>query len=263
VWCAVDTSNGPTRGLVYLLCTVDPPTTDPGDVMIARSTDGGSTWAAPVRVNGDPSAPTGWQWMGTLGVAPNGRVDAVWVDTRESGVANLGRLYYSCSTDGAQTWSANTAITPQWNSFLGYPQQNKIGDYYQLVSDRVGAHLIYAATYNGEQDVYYLRIGDYDCNGNGVPDAADLASGVLHDCNGNGVPDECELAAGVAVVCACYANCDGSTAAPALNVADFTCFLQRFAAGDAYANCDNSTATPTLNVADFTCFLQKYAAGCP
>jgi hypothetical protein len=61
---------------------------------------------------------------------------------------------------------------------------------------------------------------------------------------------------------ACYANCDGSTAAPVLNVADFTCFLQRYAALDAYANCDGSTAAPTLNVADFTCFLQKYAAGC-
>src|SRR3954471_18057472 len=62
---------------------------------------------------------------------------------------------------------------------------------------------------------------------------------------------------------ACYANCDGSTAAPVLNVADFTCFLQKFAAGDPYANCDGSTAAPTLNVADFTCFLQRFAAGCP
>jgi outer membrane protein assembly factor BamB len=30
-----------------------------------------------------------------------------------------------------------------------------------------------------------------------------------------------------------------------------------------YANCDGSTAQPVLNVADFTCFLQKFAAGCP
>ena len=61
----------------------------------------------------------------------------------------------------------------------------------------------------------------------------------------------------------CYANCDNSTTAPILNVADFTCFLQRFAAGDSYANCDNSTTAPVLNVADFTCFLQAFAAGCP
>jgi hypothetical protein len=61
----------------------------------------------------------------------------------------------------------------------------------------------------------------------------------------------------------CYANCDGSTAAPILNVGDFTCFLQRFAAGESYANCDDSTAPPVLNVGDFTCFLQRFAAGCP
>jgi hypothetical protein len=61
----------------------------------------------------------------------------------------------------------------------------------------------------------------------------------------------------------CYANCDASTTSPALNVADFTCFLQKFAAGDCWANCDRSTTSPTLNVADFTCFLQKFAAGCP
>jgi hypothetical protein len=62
---------------------------------------------------------------------------------------------------------------------------------------------------------------------------------------------------------ACYPNCDGSTTAPILNVADFTCFLQRFAAADPYANCDGSTTPPVLNVADFTCFLQKFASGCP
>jgi hypothetical protein len=61
----------------------------------------------------------------------------------------------------------------------------------------------------------------------------------------------------------CYANCDGSTAAPTLNVADFSCFLLRFAAADPYANCDGSVAPPVLNVADFSCFLQKFAAGCP
>jgi hypothetical protein len=60
----------------------------------------------------------------------------------------------------------------------------------------------------------------------------------------------------------CYPNCDNSTTPPILNVGDFTCFLQKFAAGDPYANCDQSTTPPVLNVGDFTCFLQKYAAGC-
>jgi hypothetical protein len=60
----------------------------------------------------------------------------------------------------------------------------------------------------------------------------------------------------------CYANCDGSTTLPVLTVADFGCFLNRFAAGDPYANCDGSTTPPILTVADFGCFLNAFAAGC-
>jgi hypothetical protein len=58
----------------------------------------------------------------------------------------------------------------------------------------------------------------------------------------------------------CYADCDESQS---LNIADFTCFLKRFAAGDPWANCDESVAEPILNVSDFTCFLQQFSAGCP
>jgi hypothetical protein len=61
----------------------------------------------------------------------------------------------------------------------------------------------------------------------------------------------------------CAANCDCSTAAPVLNIADFSCFLQRFAAADPWANCDESTTPPVLNIADFSCFLQRFAQGCP
>jgi len=61
----------------------------------------------------------------------------------------------------------------------------------------------------------------------------------------------------------CYPNCDNSTQPPVLNVQDFSCFLQKYAAGDSYANCDGRTQPPVLNVQDFSCFLQKYAAGCP
>lgn len=60
----------------------------------------------------------------------------------------------------------------------------------------------------------------------------------------------------------CYTNCDYSDTAPILNVNDFQCFLNRFAAGDLYANCDGSTVPPVLNINDFQCFLNKFAAGC-
>jgi hypothetical protein len=60
----------------------------------------------------------------------------------------------------------------------------------------------------------------------------------------------------------CYANCDNSTTPPALNVQDFSCFLNRFASGDTWANCDEGTVPPVLNVQDFSCFLNRFASGC-
>ena len=58
----------------------------------------------------------------------------------------------------------------------------------------------------------------------------------------------------------CYANCDNSTRSPRLNVLDFMCFLNKFAARDPYANC---TVDATIDMADFTCFMAKFAQGCP
>jgi hypothetical protein len=60
----------------------------------------------------------------------------------------------------------------------------------------------------------------------------------------------------------CYANCDGSTAAPLLNVHDLLCFLNRFVLGDESANCDGSSLPPTLNILDFQCFLDHFVSGC-
>jgi hypothetical protein len=71
--------------------------------------------------------------------------------------------------------------------------------------------------------------------------------------------DEVRLTAGAV----CYANCDGSTAPPVLNVLDFNCFLNAFTAGQAYANCDGSTSPPVLNVLDFNCFINRFTGGCP
>jgi hypothetical protein len=65
------------------------------------------------------------------------------------------------------------------------------------------------------------------------------------------------------IVPRCPANCDGSTAAPVLNISDFTCFLSKFAANDCYNNCDGSNQPPILNVNDFVCFIGEFAQGCP
>ena len=157
VWIAVDRSSGPTRGNVYLLCSV---TNDPGNlvnVMFSRSTNGGATWSAPQRINDDSPTQHAAHWFGTVSVAPNGRVDACWNDTRRSTNNSLSELYYSWSDDGGVTWAANRPLSPQFNQSLGYPQQNKMGDYIAMTSLNEGACIAYTATFNGEQDIYFVR----------------------------------------------------------------------------------------------------------
>jgi hypothetical protein len=190
VWVDVDMSDGPTRGNVYVLGSVDPPGADPLDVHVVRSTDGGQTWSSPVRVNSDEPG-SAWQWFGTLSAAPDGRLDVVWNDTRSDASGIISELYYAYSTDAGETWSEGLPVSPAFDSTVGHPQQNKIGDYYQMRSNEDGAAVAYSATFNGEQDVYFLRVGD--CNANGAHDSLDVgAGGSSEDCNANGVPDECE-----------------------------------------------------------------------
>ena len=133
--------------------------------MFARSTNGGFSFSAPQQINDDPVNPSKWHWFGTLSVAPNGRIDAVWFDTRNAANNTDSQLFYSFSTDAGVTWAPNVAVSNPFNPFEGYPNQNKIGDYITIVSDNTGGNVAYAATFNlnpnrgqHEEDVYYVRV---------------------------------------------------------------------------------------------------------
>jgi hypothetical protein len=176
-WIAIDRSDSATRGNVYALCSVDPYSgSDPLDVMFARSTDGGVTWSPPVRVNDDTSD-TAWQWFGTMAVAPNGRIDVIWLDTRDDPGGLNSSLYYSYSIDAGMTWAKNERLSEAFDPHVGWPQQQKMGDYFDMESDDIGAHIAWAGTFNGEQDVYYGRITlltDVDDTRHEVPSAVFL-----------------------------------------------------------------------------------------
>jgi hypothetical protein len=170
---AMDSTGGAGDGNIYLLCSVSRSSnSDPCDVMFARSTDGGHNFDWPVRINDDPGN-NAWQWFGTMSVAPDGRIDVIWLDTRDNPGQVLSALYYSYSLDQGTTWSQNVKLSEFFDPHVGWPQQDKMGDYYDMYSDDAGAHLAWSATFNGEQDVYYSVIKpDYV----GVSDPEKLAS---------------------------------------------------------------------------------------
>ena len=164
LFLAIDRSGGPTNNNIYMLASVEPSGRSTTDVMFVRSTDGGLTFSAPLRINDDGLA-NKWHWFGTFAVAPNGRLDAVWYDSRNASNNTDSQLFYSYSTDAGVTWSPNVAVSNPFNPFEGYPNQNKIGDYITIVSDNTGGNVAYSATFNfnpnrgqHEEDVYYVRV---------------------------------------------------------------------------------------------------------
>lgn len=127
------------------------------------------------------------------------------------------------------------------------------------------------SVWRGEGGAFSTQPGVFtlDTGGDAVPDGTLTRYGFDPDAPAPAPPAAFEvdyIDGGVGparvVVGGCYANCDGSTFPPVLNVSDFVCFQQRYAAGSMYANCDGSTAAPVLNVNDFVCFLSRYAEGC-
>jgi hypothetical protein len=159
IFLAVDRSGASTNNNVYMMASVTPfGFGTGGEVMFARSSNNGQSFGPAHRINDDPVNHSKWHWFGTMSVAPNGRIDVVWLDTRNAANNTDSQLFYSYSLDGGDTWSANVAVSDPFDPLVGYPNQNKIGDYITIVSDIAGGNVAYTATFNGEQDVYYVRV---------------------------------------------------------------------------------------------------------
>jgi len=194
-WIVSDHSDSVTRGNIYIVAMVhrEAAPHDPLDLVFVRSTNGGETWSRPLRVNDDPPGNGAWQWFSVLSIAPNGRLDLIWNDTRNSSDVMLNELFYTYSYNAGVNWAPNVPVSPVFDTSVGLPDPENIGYYYHAVSDNRGVNIAYAATFNGEQDIYFLRIEQSaDCNGNQILDIDEVAKGLADDCNMNQVPDVCE-----------------------------------------------------------------------
>lgn len=99
---------GPGGVVHYVYAGAGTQVGDAGDIYYVRSTDNGSTWSDPRRLNTDPSNRA--QWMPSLSVTQDGALVAGWYDRRHTN--NFNYEYYGrTSTDGGVTWQADAPVS--------------------------------------------------------------------------------------------------------------------------------------------------------
>lgn len=174
----------PSNGNLYVVYGVGPPHTSldkpppgPQKVFVTTSTDEGTTWTTPTKID-DARAPSdrGDEFYPNISIAPNGRVDVAWYDFRNdpTGPRQVGAfyrgerywdVYYSYSTDAGVTWSANMRVTnpsvdgKQGATFNNIDTRGPIG----LQSTAQMAYVAWsdsrASDANGDaEDAYFARI---------------------------------------------------------------------------------------------------------
>jgi len=156
---AINRSITKYKGEIYIggsVIDVNPPYES--NVFFVKSENGGVDWSSPIKINTNLNGNNTWHWMATMSVAPNGRIDMAWLDTRDHPDTYLSSLYYSYSLDGGNTWSKNERLTNEFDPHKGWPQQQKMGDYFHAISDNEGMNLAWAATFGDEQNVYFSKI---------------------------------------------------------------------------------------------------------
>ncbi len=80
------------------------PATDVSDVILHRSSNGGTTWTAS-RVNQDAAGNGKYQYMPAVRVDEYGGVNVVYYDTRNIPTNDSAQIYVSRSVDGGSSWS--------------------------------------------------------------------------------------------------------------------------------------------------------------
>jgi Secretion system C-terminal sorting domain len=178
---AADNSYTSSRGNVYVVYAANPPGPDLADIFLARSTDYGATWSAPVRVNDDVT--TTDQWMPAISVDKvTGKVNIFWYDSRNDPTGNLlTEMWGTHSTNGGVSFVPNYKISnAQMNPnsmAVGQPGgENYMGDY-------IGNSTVVSSTsINSFMDARYSGLGSFISYG---PDFAMVSSATQKYLNNN------------------------------------------------------------------------------
>jgi hypothetical protein len=97
------------NGTVHYVYAAHGAGSDEADIYYVRSTNNGSTWSTPIRLNTDSSGKA--QWMPSLRVTPSGGVEASWYDRRNTTNGTNYQRFARVSTDNGATWGADESLS--------------------------------------------------------------------------------------------------------------------------------------------------------
>ncbi len=134
------------------------------DIYYTRSTNGGATWSAATRVAHN-AAGSSYQVEPWVSVAPNGRFDVIWYDSRDSpGNPNVLNIYATHSTDDGASWTGpDEQVTDASTDLnIGIPTGGgwnaAAGDYIGVASVDDAAYAVWTDTRSGNnEDAYTSR----------------------------------------------------------------------------------------------------------
>jgi len=133
----VDKTGGPRNGWIYIVDAeqnLAPAGSDP-DIIFHRSTNGGVTWSAGVRVNQDALNNGKVQFFPAIRVDESGGINVVYYDNRDfPSVGDSCAVYMSRSIDGGNTWTDVKVSDHNWKPKPEPGMGAYMGDYIGITS---------------------------------------------------------------------------------------------------------------------------------
>ncbi len=142
------------------------------DVFVRRSGDSGASWSGPVSVQDDKDDAGRQQYLPSLAVAPDGRVDVLFLDREDRPDRLVTKAVLASSVDRGKTWGAIAVSNDVFDARVGpRNEQGEVdsggeadtGTNLGLVSTTNGAYAVWADSRRGsidtgKQDLFFAPV---------------------------------------------------------------------------------------------------------
>ena len=160
---AVDNSNGPRSGWIYIVTTEinNPPAGSDPDVILHYSSNGGSSWSPGIRVNQDSMNNGKIQYFPALDVDSTGGINILFYDDRNT-TSDSAEVWLAQSSDGGNTWKERVVSDHRFKPKpIAGGASNYQGDHIALTSS---GNKLYALWMDDFSGIYQIWMKILDLN---------------------------------------------------------------------------------------------------